>query len=194
MKYTQVQQIMLSMYRNRALLHSEDFNRSRTCDEIAELITARIELGKGDVTEGLDKRDFAVIERALVRYKARAVDIQRLRDLLPPGSCVFSVLRSVARSGESQTIDLMIPRGDGGLRRISAEVGRVLDIQRPDGMALRINERVDAGYLTVFRLSLALHGYHDVGKNAIKAGDEGRYFRPTADEYRAGYSLRHERI
>lgn len=124
----------------------------------------------------------------------KAEALARLRELCPPGTKVWTVLRSVARSGMSRGIDCYVFEADeaGNVSKawLSWYMGRA-------GIGGRWNDKsecltvggcgMDMGYYVVNCLSYALHGMEDKGVDA-----HGR--NTDQDNYRAGYSLHHEWI
>lgn len=123
--------------------------------------------------------------------KAEAIAI--LQEILPPGSVVYAIIRSVARSGMSRTMDLYaMEKGEAGphLRYLTGYVSRVLGLSRDKEGAARIHGcGMDMVFATVHDLSYALHGRED---RAIPEERKGRPVSPTRESYRGGYSLRHE--
>ena len=56
----------------------------------------------------------------------RAESLARLREILPPGSTVYTIVRSVSRSGMSRQISLFAKDKDGDPMAISFHAARVL--------------------------------------------------------------------
>lgn len=120
----------------------------------------------------------------------RAEFIEKLREIVPPGTKVYTSLTHVSASGMSRSIKVYIMTG-GEPHEITYWVAKALDY--------RINDRrggvkiggcgMDMGFHLVNSMSYALHGMQSVGKDA--QASEGRPFTPTAKQYRAGYSLIH---
>lgn len=101
---------------------------------------------------------------------ARALD--RLREMLPPGSTVYTVLRTRARSGMSRTMTVHAVV-DGSIVNLTGYVGNALDMKRNADYALRVNGcGFDAGHHLAYELSHVLY----------------------PDRDRSGYTLRHEWI
>ena len=89
---------------------------------------------------------------------ARAESLEQLRKLLPEGATVYTVLRSVAKSGMSRRIDLYTVVG-GELRFLSGYVGEVLGYKRGKGDGLTVGGcGMDMGYHLVHSLSQAMFG------------------------------------
>lgn len=133
--------------------------------------------------------------------RERAESVQRLRELLPPGSKVLTVLRHVSASGMQREIDFYHARpgsddGHGGVDfwYLTTLIGRALGYRMGKRGLIVGGCGMDVGYHVVNSLSYALHGMADVGAEAQEAGKAGRSFAPTATEYRSGYSLRHDWI
>lgn len=109
---------------------------------------------------------------------------KELRELLPPGTTVFSILRSVSQSGMSRRISFMIFR-DNQPYHLDFSVGIALDRTRPDkGEGLKIDGGgMDMGFHVVHSLSYALHGTgspRDTSEQTAARGDT-----------RPGYTLNH---
>lgn len=135
-------------------------------------------------------------------HDERLAAFARLRAWLKPGSVVYTVLRSVSRSGMMRQIDVYgLSNGtDETSDRpfhvyLSRPVALVLDYPTADNGALRVAGcGMDMGFAVAHSLSYALHGNKDVGSDAIERGAAGRPFQPTSEQFRAGYSLTHEWI
>jgi hypothetical protein len=107
----------------------------------------------------------ASVELALDEAEAAR---SRLRELLPPGSTVYCVLRHVSRSGMSRAISFYAIV-DGEPRWLSGYIARAL-IYEEDGKPLYpMSKRhessnvvggcgMDMGFAVVYDLSYALHG------------------------------------
>ena len=89
----------------------------------------------------------------------QAESIERLRDMLPPGSTVRCVLRSVSRSGMSRQIDFYHVNADGGLDYLTGYIGQACDYRRAPSGALKVSGcGMDMGFSVVYDLSRALFG------------------------------------
>lgn len=89
----------------------------------------------------------------------KAQCLERLRNWLPPGSTVYTVLRHCARSGMSRSIDLFAIIDEKPFN-ISYWAARVMD-DRIDGKhgGIKIGGcGMDMGFALVHQLSYALHG------------------------------------
>ena len=83
----------------------------------------------------------------------------KLREWLPPGATVYTVVRHVSKSGMSRRIDLYTWI-DGDKMFLSGYVGCVLDMRRPynkDGLKVD-GCGMDMGFHVVYSLSYALWG------------------------------------
>ena len=116
----------------------------------------------------------------------------RLRELLPPGSTVYMILRRRARSGMSRTMDFYAIH-DGAPYYLSGIIASALGYRRMRGGELRVEGGgMDMGFHVAHSLSYALHGAESVGDDARLHEERGTPFAPEPDQFRAGYSLRHE--
>ena len=133
---------------------------------------------------------------ARVSKQEKAEAIKMLREWCPPGTKVYTVCRHVARSGMMRRLDLYVfaPEANGEVSKLylTGYVAKALGWSRNDD-GLRVEGcGMDMGFHTVHSLSYALHGNDPKGAAAIVASEKGRPFKPTADEYRPGYSLTQE--
>ena len=82
--------------------------------------------------------------------------IASLKSMIRPGATVYTVIRSVAKSGMSRTMSVFIVK-DGELQNITWYVGKVLDypVRDVDGhRAIRVNGAgMDMGFHVVYSLS-----------------------------------------
>lgn len=147
--------------------------------------------------------------------QSRAKEVEEakeyLKALLPPGSEVLTLVRSVSRSGMSRVIDFfVIDPADHGLKWISSYVAKVLghNLSRGD-QGIRIHGcGMDMCFHSVYSLSRALYpdGFGCTGKaswsdrcpsNDHSNGD--RLYKPHSAECEhwhsdGGYALRYSRI
>jgi hypothetical protein len=118
---------------------------------------------------------------------ARALEY--LRELLPPGAKVQTVLRHVSRSGMSRSISCLVAKDDQ-IHAIDWAVARVTGYKfdRNNG-GLKVGGcGMDMGFALVYNLSSAL--YRD-GFGCIGRSDDGRVRCPSNDHSngdKAGYS------
>ena len=101
----------------------------------------------------------------------QAESIERLRDMLPPGSTVRCVLRSVSRSGMSRQIDFYTIDDDGDLLYLSGYIGNALSVTRTQQGALKVSGAgMDMGYHIVHNLGATLYpdGYGCIGDEPVK--------------------------
>ena len=105
---------------------------------------------------------------------AKMAAAQKLLDLCPPGTHVYTILRTRARSGKSQSLDMYVIRNNRPVR-ITSMAARLLEVKSTLNGAMIIESwGADAGFYAVHQLSYALHG-----------------MLPTAT-HRAGHSLNQE--
>ena len=102
----------------------------------------------------------------------RSEAIERLKQYLPPGSELLTLVTHVARSGMSRRI-------------------RCFAIDSKDLGLVVGGCGMDMGFHLAHSLSYSLHGRESVGDKAREYAEKGRHFEPTATDYRAGYSIRH---
>lgn len=141
--------------------------------------------------------------------------IRELREMLPPGTEIRTILRHVSRSGMQRQISLHVLR-DGELRNITGMVGTVLGYKWGDYDGLKVSGAgMDMGFHVVYNLSRTLypHGHGCIGErcpsNDHSNGDRsyvvhaGNYAHPatpktgqTGDHLHndGGYALRHRWI
>jgi len=125
--------------------------------------------------------------------------IERLREILPPGSVVTCVLRHVARSGMYRAIDLYVFK--------CGDEGRIdhlwLSYNVAKALGYRFDERreavgisgcgMDMGFALVHELSLTLHPESKGGgEERTTSGSFKAANKPTPECYARGYSLKHE--
>lgn len=114
----------------------------------------------------------------------------KLREILPVASKVYTVLNHVSRSGMLRHISILIGRDDE-VQDITWLVARALDYKRDDRSGgLKVTGcGMDMGFHLVHSLSYALHGTKSQG-TAVDA----RYFNDRtadAENFHAGYTLQH---
>lgn len=117
--------------------------------------------------------------------------ITELRELLPVGSTVYTVLRHVSKSGMSRDISLHISH-DGSIRTIThlAAVAMGDRVREVDGVnAIRVNGcGMDMGWNLVYCLSTYLypHGFipKDAGRSVGRNGAD-----PAVLDLDGGYAL-----
>lgn len=116
----------------------------------------------------------------------RAEALATLREILPPGSTVYCVLRSVSRSGMSRRIDFYRIE-DNQPRYLSGLIAKVLDMRHPADsrqQGLRVDGcGMDMGFHIVYTVARVL--YRDGWNDAVSG------LPSTRD---AGYALRSEWI
>lgn len=123
--------------------------------------------------------------------------LQTLSEIIKPGDTIYTVLRSVSRSGMSRTIDLYIidtsdNYGNGPRpRRISYLVAKACGFTYDNNRdALKVGGAgMDMGYHIVYSLGHVLYrdGFtHEEGKSYGRGGHAGYHDKD------GGYSLRQE--
>lgn len=129
------------------------------------------------------------------REKAEA--IAELRELCPPGSRVYCILRHVSKSGMMREISLfVVPPGGSVMQPISWSAARVTGgklVDRYGHRAIRVGGcGMDMGFHLVYSLSSVLYreGFECIGKGCPSndhSNRENRKHHPSG-----GYALRHE--
>lgn len=106
-----------------------------------------------------------------------------LRDLLPPGTLVATILRHRSRSGLSQSISLVIAKGDQliCLDHMCQEIG-IGKIDRIHGGIKIAGWGMDMGFELVYCLGRKLYPVSDTGRRA-------RSPRHAAQLIRAGHTF-----
>lgn len=121
--------------------------------------------------------------------------IESLKEIIKPGDTVYTVLRSVSRSGMSRSIDLYIidtdRDGKAYPRRISWKVAKACGFGWDNNRdALKVGGAgMDMGYHIVYSLGHVLYrdGFtHEEGKSYGRGGYAGYHDKD------GGYSLRQE--
>ncbi len=115
----------------------------------------------------------------------------RLRELLPPGSTVYTVLRHVSRSGMMRHIDCYTIK-DGEHIYLSGYVDKLLRWGRTeDGAIKATGAGMDMGFHVVYSLSFDLYpdGFTCPGESCPRC--YGRQGKDQGDEHRdGGYALK----
>ena len=109
------------------------------------------------------------------RDKANAREM--LRQMFPPGSTAYTVLRHVSASGMSRRIAVLMAEGSR-VRDVSHLVARALEMRLSDKGGVIVGGcGMDMGFSLIYNLSSALHGggYQCLGK-----GDDGRRVCPSS--------------
>ena len=126
--------------------------------------------------------------------RERESAITTLRELLPPGTTVYTVLRHVSRSGMSRRIDLYVMQ-DGAPRWISGYVKTALGMPRTKHDAVTAGGcGMDMGFHLVYELSYVLYrdGFACLGEGCPASdhsnGDRNYTPHPHRD---GGYCLKH---
>lgn len=130
-------------------------------------------------------------KRVSKQKQAELAAKQRLQELCPPGTTIWTRNVRVARSGMSAVIGVYIMQDNVPLD-ITSEVSDALGwAYVSDGGGVRVHGcGLDRGFHVVHTLSYAIHGATSKGKG-IEAANRGVPFEPNPENYRAGYSLNH---
>lgn len=92
--------------------------------------------------------------------------VEYLREILPPGSTAYTVLRHVSRSGMSRSIDVYAVGKDGPLwlsPRIAVAIDAIWDDTRE---SIKVGGcGMDMGFSIVYDLSATLYGYAQDGRS-----------------------------
>jgi len=129
----------------------------------------------------------------MAHKQEKAEAIERLREMLPPGTTIYVANKHTARSGMMRVLSCYKVKG-GRIHWISCYwIGLALSYavdRRREGVRVS-GCGMDMGFHLVNSLSYALHGMKDKGDGA-KPENAGRPFTPRRGHFRAGYSLKHE--
>lgn len=136
-----------------------------------------------------------------VSKSEQAEAIARLREWIKPGDTVYTILRSVSRSGMSRTLDIFIIHAETPrpLANITWHVAEALNLSRERNTgAIKMGGcGYDAGFDVVYSLGRKLFadGFTCIGEhcpsNDHTNGDRDYTPHPHTDP---GYALRHEWI
>lgn len=97
----------------------------------------------------------------------RADAIAKLREMLPPGTEVYTILRHVSRSGMMRHISLVIIK-DGELVDITWRASKALDWPMSKDHAIKVGGcGMDTGFHLVHSLSYAIHGHDNHGGEGV---------------------------
>lgn len=124
---------------------------------------------------------------------------ERLLKLLKPGDKVFTILRSVSRSGMSRNIDLYLLEKDEKVY-LTYSVAALLEYPRAKDGSLKVGGcGMDMGYHIVHSLARVLYGdnFYCIGENCPSNDHvNGEFDRSKKNIGRkhsdGGYSLKHE--
>lgn len=100
---------------------------------------------------------------ARISSTERAEAIEALRELCPAGTTVYTVLRSVARSGMSRHIDLYVIRNNEPrwITRLACKATGVMHFDERKDCARISGCGMDMGFHAVYSLSHVLHSPAD---------------------------------
>lgn len=134
--------------------------------------------------------------RTTKKNEAREHAIAHLRELLPPGTTVYTSLRHVSRSGMSRRIDLYVIR-DNSPVWLSGWYKTATDTKRGKYDEVTVSGcGMDMGYHLVYNLSRTLYpdGYECIGDGATPcpSNDHSNGDRDYTPHHHAdgGYALR----
>lgn len=113
--------------------------------------------------------------------------IARLCRLCPPGTTIYVIRRSISRSGQTQTLDLITIGLDRVPVYLTREVAIALELATDKSEAMVVRGWGDyAGQYVVHQLSLALHGMLPSHADGVCPD------ATTAGATCPGYTLHHE--
>lgn len=124
--------------------------------------------------------------------KEKDYAIQKLQELCPPGTMIYTSVEQVSRSGMSRHIKTFISVNNEILN-ITYFVARALGYRISDktGGLVVSGCGMDMGFHVVMNLSYAIHG-HGIGYDLEGRERDEAQRKPQADNYVSGYSL-HQR-
>lgn len=132
--------------------------------------------------------------------KDRAEAVETLSKMLKPGDTVFTVLRSVSRSGMSREIGLLVPTNGNGDRpgffhpNYSASV-LTGNRQNKAGDGVKVSGcGMDMGFHLVYAISRRLwpNGFKCIGEGCPSNDHSNHADRENTQHSDGGYALRHE--
>jgi hypothetical protein len=128
-------------------------------------------------------KDCKVLPRKEGEKLYREQACKRLRKLLKPGSTVYTILRSVSKSGMSRKLSLVIPQKDGTIRDITYTAAVAMNCTTDgNGYITRGGCGMDMGFDTVYNL-----GYYLWPKGTKKPHGD----RNGTPDHSGGYALKH---
>lgn len=109
------------------------------------------------------------ISKAEFQTTQRNEAIVTLRELLPKGTTVYTILRSASASGMTRRISVAIGRPDGSIRNLDFLAARALgwSLSNKGGLVIK-GAGMDMGFHLVYSLSASLYGYEDRGDYALR--------------------------
>lgn len=124
---------------------------------------------------------------------------EKLREILKPGTLVYTIVDHVSRSGMSRRIRcFIVDHSDGGtIRDITWNVSKALSYTMADG-SLRVSGcGMDMGFAVVYELSHALYpaGFECIGESPVRCpsndhSNGDRNYSPDHKHESGGYALR----
>jgi hypothetical protein len=128
-------------------------------------------------------KDCKVLTRKEGEKLYREQACKRLRKLLKPGSTVYTILRSVSKSGMSRKLSLVIPQKDGTILDITYTAAVAMNCTTDsNGYITRGGCGMDMGFDTVYNL-----GYYLWPKGTKKPHGT----RNGTPDHSGGYALKH---
>lgn len=121
--------------------------------------------------------------------------LAELRTLCPPGTTVYTILRSVSRSGMSRTVQPVVVNEHGQPQTITGLVASAIGVRTKDGACVMGGCGMDVGFELVYSLSRALWADtftcigQDCRSNDHSNGD--RDYTPGHKHSDGGYALTH---
>jgi hypothetical protein len=116
-----------------------------------------------------------------------------LRELIKPGDTLYTILRSVSRSGMSRTISVVYITKDGETRQLdySTHILTGLPLAKGDGVKIG-GCGMDMGFAIVYDLSRVLYGdgYECLGDRCPSA-DHVNHKNPMPHIHTDGYAIKH---
>lgn len=132
---------------------------------------------------------------------------EALREMLPPGSTVYTIIAHVSRSGMRRAVRVLL-RTDSGIWDASYQVARAIGSRVDDVHGgIKVDGcGMDMAFATVYSLSQALYpaGFECIGDSDTygarcpsndHSNDRGaRNYAPTRHHASGGYALRHSSL
>lgn len=112
-----------------------------------------------------------------IRETEKQEAIEKLRKLAPPGTKIYGIVRHVARSGMSRTIDFYVPGIDAygakSMQYLSGYLATVLDWKRTDQGAIKVSGcGMDMIFHTVYSASWVVWNGTDASESRPRNGEK----------------------
>jgi hypothetical protein len=114
----------------------------------------------------MDTKEARPESKAAMKRREKAEAVARLREIFPPGSAVYSVLKHRSRSGMFRRIAFLAVR-DGSPRNVSGLISTALDFKWYDDDSLGVSGcGMDMGFHVAYCLSRTLYpeGFGCIGE------------------------------